>query len=299
MHHRSDESWLRTTTGDPRGYIETAALKELWFHTGTICNLQCPDCYEHSGPGDQRLQAITLADAKPFIDEAVELGVQNISFTGGEPFVVREFVDILDYALNHRPCLVLTNATQPLKARLAAVRSLLNKPHQLSFRVSLDFPDPARHDAQRGAGMFQLALDTMSELASTPFPVSIARHREDGEDTAAVDAAYQPFFSSAGLPAGTPIISFPDLQQRGNPEITENCMRTYHTAESRAKFMCAFSRMVVKQNGKMCVYACTLVDDHPHYDLGGTLAESIQPRVMLEHPRCFFCFAGGTSCSEL
>lgn len=41
------------------------------------------------------------------------MGVEQFSFTGGEPFVIRDFVNILNYASQHRPCFVLTNATEP------------------------------------------------------------------------------------------------------------------------------------------------------------------------------------------
>jgi len=57
--------------------------------------------------------------------------------------------------------------------------------------------------------------------------------------------------------------------------------------------------MVVKSNGRMRVYACTLVDDDEDYDLGDTLAESLKPRIRLKHHRCYACFAFGASCSEL
>ena len=67
----------------------------------------------------------------------------------------------------------------------------------------------------------------------------------------------------------------------------------------RAAFMCSFSKMVVKKDGRMRVYACTLVDDDPDYDLGGNLGEVMPIRVMLKHHRCYTCFAAGTSCSEM
>jgi hypothetical protein len=63
--------------------------------------------------------------------------------------------------------------------------------------------------------------------------------------------------------------------------------------------MCAFSKMVVKSGGRMRVYACTLVDDDPAYDLGGSLAEAMGRRVTLAHHRCYACFRYGASCSEL
>jgi sulfatase maturation enzyme AslB (radical SAM superfamily) len=298
-YHRTDNNWLRTTAGDKRGYIEPQRLRELWFHTGTACNLHCPDCFEHSSPGDHRLETLTYDDAIPFIREAVTLGIDAFSFTGGEPFVARDTVRILDYALDFRPCLVLTNGTQPLRAQLREISALLDKPHALSFRVSLDYPDAKRHDARRGNGMLTMALDTCGKLHQKGFHVSVARRHEDKEDSNAVSAAYQPFFASVGLPADTPLIAFPNLNKADTPEITKTCMTTYHTPESRGNFMCAFSRMVIKQDARMRVYACTLVDDDPYYDLGDSLTEAARTRVQLGHPRCYACFASSASCSEL
>jgi len=50
---------------------------------------------EGSKPGDNRLNQPTLDDVKPFIDEAIGLGVEQFSFTGGEPFVNKDFIAIL------------------------------------------------------------------------------------------------------------------------------------------------------------------------------------------------------------
>ncbi|MFQ5537977.1 MAG: radical SAM protein [Gemmatimonadota bacterium] len=301
LTHRSD--WLRTPEGAPRGYIQAQRLAEVWFHTGTICNLACPFCLEGSRPGDNRLGRVTLDDVVPFIDEAVELGVRQFSFTGGEPFVVRDVPAILDYALERGACLVLTNGTKPLQRRMDELEGLQNKPHPLSFRVSLDYPLPERHDAGRGAGSFALALESLGELHRRGFGVSVARQMDEGENGREVEERYRELLAGVGIEEPIRIVAFPDLLGPGEtadvPLITEDCMTRYHTAESRASFMCASSRMVVKSEGRMRVYACTLVDDDPDYDLGGTLAESLRPRIRLKHHRCYACFAFGASCSEL
>jgi hypothetical protein len=52
-------------------------------------------------------------------------------------------MQILDCALEHRPCFVLTNGTEPLLNRMAKIIKLKEKPNPLAFRVSLDHPDPA------------------------------------------------------------------------------------------------------------------------------------------------------------
>ena len=302
LYHIDREDWLKTTEGQPRGYIQPETLKELWFHTGTVCNLSCPFCLEGSRPGDVRVEPLTFEDARPFLDEALGAGVERFAFTGGEPFVTKDIIRILDYALAHRPCLVLTNATAPLETRFAEILPLFEKPHPLSFRVSLDYPDPELHDAGRGKGLFFKTLSLAKMLFDSGFAVSIARRQFPGESREAVDRAFAPFLADAGLPEDTRIIRFPDLLRPGLnipvPQVTETCMTTYKSEEQRRAFMCHFSKMVARQGGRLSVYACTLVDDDPDYALGPTLKDTRGIRVMLKHHRCFACFSSGTSCSQ-
>ena len=294
--------WLQTSDGQARGYIQPDTLTELWFHTGTTCNLRCPFCLEGSKPGDNRLNPILFDDAKPFINEALSLGVEQFSFTGGEPFVIPEFVKILEYALKHRPCLILTNGTEPVLNRMGEIVHLKDFSNPLKFRISLDYPDPARHDAGRGPGNFLRALETLGKLYKLGFDSSIARQRDKDEVVDEVDKLFHPWLAQVDVPPEINIVSFPDFLLPGEfaevPQITKECMTEYHTEESRASFMCNYSKMVVKKNGKMRVYACTLVDDDEDYDLGHSLSESMQARVMLRHHRCYSCFAFGASCSE-
>ena len=295
------ESLFRAADGQPRGYIDAHTLDELWFHTGTACNLACPFCLEGSKPGDTRLDRITLEDVQPLLVEACARDVRQFSFTGGEPFIVKDFVRILRHAASLRPCLVLTNGTEPVLKRLDQIASLRDCRQPISFRVSIDWPERDRHDAGRGAGTFDAALEGVRSLAALGFAVSVARQAEKDEDRAAVDDVFRELFVANGIERGTRIVSFPDFGTPGSafdvPEITEDCMIRHHTAESRQQFMCAYSRMVIKKNGRMRVYACTLVDDDEDYDLGGSLAEADDRRVYLRHHRCYSCFAYGASCS--
>lgn len=294
--------WRRTPAGESRGYIKTHSLDELWIHTGTACNLACPFCLEGSRPGDNRLQLVNFADVRPYIDEAVALGTSQLSFTGGEPFLAREFPAILEYAARFCPCLVLTNGTKPLQHRIHQIEPLLKARHPIDFRISLDYPNAAHHDAGRGQGNFVNALRGMAMLHNLGFKISVARQWSPDEDSEAVTAAFRCLFREHGLPEDLSVIWFPDFglpgEQVETPAITEHCMTTYHTAETRAGFMCAYSRMLVKQNNQMRVYACTLVDDDPDYDLGVSLGESLHETVMLGHHRCYSCFRYGASCSQ-
>lgn len=298
---RYHDSWTHTRAGEPRGYIDSDRLRELWIHTGTACNLSCPFCLEGSHPGDNRLPAMKLEDVRPFIREAVELGVEQFSFTGGEPFVIRDFTRILDHASRHRPCFVLTNGTAPMLRRTHQILPLKNNPFPVRFRVSLDYPDAARHDIDRGAGSFEESLQGIRWLHDNGFDVSIARQMEEDEDAEAVEAAFRRIFRQHGIPEDLAFTAFPDFgtpgTEDGSPEVTETCMEKYPTRDSRSHFMCTYTRMLVKQGDRVRVYACTLVDDDPQYDLGGTLRESLDERIMLRHHRCFACYRFGASCS--
>jgi molybdenum cofactor biosynthesis enzyme MoaA len=297
------ETFTKTPAGEPRGYIVPHALRELWFHTGTACNLSCPFCLEGSKPGDNRLDRIKLSDARPLIDEGVAIGVEQFSFTGGEPFIVRDFVNILAYASTFRPCLVLTNGTDPVLKRLHQIDTLAAQPNQIAFRVSIDYPDEARHDAGRGAGSFVKSWQGLRALQQRGFKVSVARQIDKDEDSQSIEAQFRALFEQHDLPVDMTIVGFPDFLTPGAhpevPHITEHCMTAYHTEKTRQAFMCSFSKMVIKRNDRMRVYACTLVDDDESYDLGGTLAESLDKRIILHHHRCYSCFAFGSSCSEI
>lgn len=288
---------------ESQGYIQPGALRELWFHTGTACNLACPFCLEGSKPGDGRIQRITLEDVRPLVDEAVSLDVKQFSFTGGEPFIVKEFVRILGYASTFNPCLVLTNGTDPLLRRLPQIEYLATQPNPISFRISIDYPDQKRHDATRGQGSFDKSWRSLRELQVRGFRVSVARQMDDAEVSEEVDDAYRKLFERHSLPFDTRIVAFPDFltpgAHRSTPAITEACLTRYHSAESRRGFMCAFSKMVVKKDGRMRIYACTLVDDDESFDFGGSLTDALGKRVYLGHHRCYTCFAMGASCSEI
>jgi molybdenum cofactor biosynthesis enzyme MoaA len=305
MRHQAirEEDWAATLSGEPRGYIQPHALDELWFHTGTACNLACPFCLEGSVPGDTRLDRMSLTDVRPFIDEALSLGVKQFSFTGGEPFIVKDFVNILEYAAARRPCLVLTNGTDPVLKRLDQIKPLVGSAHPIAFRISIDYPDRERHDEGRGAGNFDKALEGMRCLHQLGFHISLARQSQPEEDSAAVDQRFHDLLRAHGLPEDIRIVSFPDFGTPGErptvPDVTEACMTRYHTEDSRRKFMCAFSKMIIRKNGRMSVYACTLVDDDEDYDLGASLTTALGKRIRMRHHRCYTCFAFGSSCSEL
>jgi len=267
---------------------------ELWIHTGTACNLECPFCLEGSRPGDARLERIKLNEIKPYLDQAVELGVQRFGFTGGEPLIVKDIVKILEYALNLRPCLVLSNGTAPLLKRLHQLQLLKQQRHPLAFRISIDFPDQQRHDSARGWGNFQRAIEGLQLLHAQGFAISVARQMEADEDAALVARNYRQLLRSSRLPEDTRIVALPEF---GRPGLASHNVDVA-TEQASSKLMCASSRMLLKRDGQLRVYACSFTDDDTQFDFGSDLQQAVATTTNLQHHRCLQCVKYAASYSE-
>src|SRR5262245_50562174 len=77
-----------------------AHLDALWIQVaGTLCNLRCTHCFVSCGPGDDHHSLMTRAEVRARVAEGVGLGVKEFYFTGGEPFVHPEMIEILEDTL--------------------------------------------------------------------------------------------------------------------------------------------------------------------------------------------------------
>ena len=88
----------RTAKGEHRASVSLTALETLWFNTGTLCNIACTHCYIESTPKNDRLEYITAAEVALYLDEihADNLGTREIGFTGGEPFMNPDMIDMTE-----------------------------------------------------------------------------------------------------------------------------------------------------------------------------------------------------------
>lgn len=118
----------RTAKGELRARVKLAALRTLWINTGSLCNIECRNCYIESSPENDRLAYITCEEAAAYLDEIKRAGwpVREIGFTGGEPFMNPDIVEMLGDALERgHTALVLTNAMQP--GSLLATRTIAGR----------------------------------------------------------------------------------------------------------------------------------------------------------------------------
>ena len=156
-----------TADGSTRAKVSLENPQTLWFNTGTLCNIECANCYIESSPSNDRLVYITAAEVDAYLDqlEARNWKVREIGFTGGEPFMNPEMIDMARACLTRGyEVLILTNAMRPMmrktmRAGLVALQRDFSD--RLTLRISVDHHSAESHDTERGAGTFEKTMDGM------------------------------------------------------------------------------------------------------------------------------------------
>jgi hypothetical protein len=298
---------LLTARGETRATVPLRALETLWFNTGTLCNLTCRNCYIESSPRNDRLAYLTRDEVRAFLDEIARDGLPTrvIGFTGGEPFMNRDIIGMLEDVLSRGlRALVLTNAMAPLRRlrpKMLALRGAYGD--LLTIRVSLDHYTQAVHEQERGRRSWAPTIDGLVWLARNGFALDVAGRRFTGEPEETLREGYARLFRELEIPvdASDPVrlVLFPEMEpDKDVPEITTACWGILH--KSPDDVMCASSRMVVKRRDAAhpVVLSCTLLAYDAPFELGHTLADAARP-VALNHPFCAsFCVLGGAACSR-
>ena len=297
-----------TVKGETRAWVKYTKTKTLWFNTGTLCNIECVNCYIESSPTNDRLVYLTCADVEPYLDELDAAGETDIEigFTGGEPFMVPEMLAILDMVLARgHSVLMLTNAMQPMmrprvKGGLMELQDRYGD--RLTMRVSLDHFSPQHHDEERGEGAFERAMQGLRWLSENGFRLALAGRTIWGEEEELARRGYLDLIVSENLRIDpddpSQLVLFPEMRpDEDPPEITTACWGILNKDPN--DLMCASQRMVVKRKGaeRPSVVACTLLPYDDRFELGHTLKEA-RRSVSLNHSYCAsFCVLGGGSCS--
>ena len=297
-----------TAKGEERAEVALTHPETLWFNTGTLCNIECVNCYIESSPTNDALVYITADEVAEYLDqlETRAWDVREIAFTGGEPFMNPEMIEITRRSLARGyEVLILTNAMRPMmrKSMLKGLEELnATYPGKLTLRISVDHHTARYHDEERGEGAFEKTLTGMRWLRDAGIRMAVAGRTMWNESEADSRAGYAALYEAEAfdIDARNPGITvlFPEMDETVDvPEITTACWGILN--KSPDAVMCSSSRMVVKRKGaeKPAVLACTLLPYSPEFELGTTLEEAEAP-VRLNHPHCAkFCVLGGASCS--
>jgi uncharacterized Fe-S cluster-containing radical SAM superfamily protein len=310
-----DPDW--TANGEKRARVALDELRTLWINTGSLCNIECRNCYIDSSPNNERLAYITAREVSRFYEEiaATQLPVKEIGFTGGEPFMNSDIILMMEDALARDfSVLILTNAMQPMlrprvRSGLLALRD--NFRDRLTLRVSLDHYTKERHEEERGTDTFDKTIEGIDWLAWAGFKIALAGRTCWGESEEDARKGYAALIEARNWPVDAhdpaSLVLFPEMDAREElPEITESCWGIL--GKDPTQVMCASSRMVVKRKGadRPVVLPCTLLPYDPAFEMGASLSEAAcadggmfaHGAVKLCHPYCAeFCVLGGGSCS--
>jgi uncharacterized Fe-S cluster-containing radical SAM superfamily protein len=274
-------------------------LDALWIQVaGTLCNLTCTHCFVSCGPQDQRHALLSRDEVRTRVAEALPLGVKEFYFTGGEPFLHRELIEILADTLEHGPVTVLTNGTLLTDRRIEALARLSDAAlYSLEIRVSLDGASAAEHDFIRGAGAYERAIDGLVRLSRRGMMPIVTVTRPEDSEPSEFRARWIERLVAVG-------ISRPRLKVLPFFRLGRESSRTrgYEAGETLAGLGEAFDPAVLPCGSCRAVtsrgvFPCPLLVDEPGARMGARLDEAHGP-VALSHGACFTCWVTGSTCGN-
>jgi MoaA/NifB/PqqE/SkfB family radical SAM enzyme len=134
------------------------------------CQCRCVHCYARGRTPDDR-QELTTEEAKQVMDQARRLGVVQVTFSGGEPLLRDDIVELVRYA--HGQGFITRISTNGLLLDRDRVRRLKDAGLTLCG-VSIDDADPETHDRARCLpGLFEKVVEGIGNLREFGVPCEI------------------------------------------------------------------------------------------------------------------------------
>lgn len=130
------------------------------------CNLRCKHCRAWKLPREEDL---TTKEGIDLLDQLYQLKIQILNFSGGEPFLRRDILYLLEYAKNFPSLTITTNGTLLEKEQIKKLKRFRN----LRFSISLDGLEKFHDDFRQVPGTFKKALKAIEDLTTELIPVSI------------------------------------------------------------------------------------------------------------------------------
>lgn len=280
--------------------VELRALDTLWFQVaGTLCNIECTHCFISSSPRNRSHGMLSLAEIERRLGEARELGVREYYFTGGEPFLNREMLPILEATLEQGPATVLTNGMLLRPEICRKLRELFDaSEYSLDIRVSLDGFDAESHDAIRGKGVWDKVMVGLKNLADAGLnPVITVTAAAEGVATAEGRTRFLELIRGFGF--ARPRLKVLSLFRIGAEEKRTRSYEEWErlemdslTPEETATLQCSSCRMVTSKG----VYVCPILIEEPAARMGESLQETVRS-FTLGHAACHTCFVDGVTCT--
>jgi molybdenum cofactor biosynthesis enzyme MoaA len=281
--------------------VSLAHLDDLWFQVGgTVCNLTCSHCFISCSPHNHSFGFLGLETVRRALEESIGLGVKEYYFTGGEPFLNKDIVPILELALRYGPATVLTNGTVLKDEWLLRLRAAeQSSPYSLEFRVSLDGFTAEVNDPIRGAGTFVRIVRGIRQLVAHGFlPIVTAAETRDDQNHSDLVNGFVRLMRANGyerprlkiLPA---LRIGAEVQRRRGYGPGERVTPAMMEGFDSNQLICSHARSVTDRG----IFVCPILIDSADARLGSTLAESLGP-FPLRHQACHTCYQYGALCAN-
>ena len=283
--------------------ISLSHLDELWFQvTGTRCNLTCHHCFISCSPHNKSFDFLSRQEIQQYLQESVELGVKGYYFTGGEPFLHPDMVDILCDTLQFGPATVLTNGTvlkEQWLNRLSKAQQQCR--YSLEFRVSIDGFDAPTNDPIRGDGTFDRAIRGVELLVQSGFlPIITATRTWPDSEDQKVLGEFTTMLHKRGYQHPR-IKLLPSLKLGAEQARTEAYSEHERVSDTmlntldHQQFVCEHARIVTDRG----VHVCPILIESPDSVLGQDLKSATEQPFDLNHGACFTCYQYGAICSNV
>jgi AdoMet-dependent heme synthase len=275
-------------------------LDALWIQvTGTLCNIACRHCFISCGPKAAQVPMMSPEEVERALEEGRELGMRQVYFTGGEPFLHPELRRIARAALRVAPLTIVTNGLLIDDAAVAwIIEESERSQYSFDLRVSLDGSTAAENEPVRGRGTFEEVVAALRRLRRAGLsPVVTVVEHEDGLAGAQARARFLEFVRGLGI--DKPRVKFLPLVRIGRePRRTHGYLEHGVIAsapllpEVESSLLCASGRIVTAQG----VYTCPILIEHATARLGDRLADAARP-IRLRWDACRTCVLDGLRCN--
>ena len=146
VSNRSLRAWVLLCRHLARKAVGLPSPTYLHISLTERCQCHCVHCYAR-GREEERLKELDTAEVHSLIDQGRRLGAAYVVFSGGEPLLRKDIVELVAYA--HKKGLITRINTNGLLFTPENT-ARLKKAGLTQAGVSIDDPDPETHDRLRG-----------------------------------------------------------------------------------------------------------------------------------------------------
>ena len=78
--------------------LDSELPRTLLYHATSSCDKACRYCYLSAKRGAVESDALTYEEIVPILNDAAQMGIYLLILSGGEPFIRKDLIDIIEYA---------------------------------------------------------------------------------------------------------------------------------------------------------------------------------------------------------